>query len=944
MLDNEARARLHEAVETQLKKCRDERAKEELRAELAEIELGGEVRFADKYLSLIDPACECLLSYFAKGSLCVLRGTNGINDRLKAGAWHRDETVKELIENGTVMARFAEYSRPNSFFEHFLDEAVPLHIDSIAEGLAGKRISGLYSFRSKHTVPYGERFDLLLEDLMHYQAAKMRVILVAENETSAEDIKKQLKEQEFYARVACAGESVLPERGEVLIEWREPSTGFELSVAGVTFLSLAADMRRGGLAAAGKLKHAKKKKSGKGQILSYAELQVGDLVVHEAHGIGRYMGLETLTIDGVTRDYISIQYAGSDQLFLPCDRLDSVSKYIGAHADDGMVKLSRFGGGDWKKAKARAKAAVADMAKDLIRLYAERERRPGYAFPADDAYQLDFEASFAYEETEGQISAANDIKTDMMCARPMDRLLCGDVGFGKTEVALRAAYKAILAGKQVAILVPTTILALQHYQTIQSRMRAFAVRADMLSRFRSTKEQEHTLRRLARGDVDIVVGTHRLISADVKFKDLGLLIVDEEQRFGVAQKEKIKQMSGNVDVLTLTATPIPRTLNMAMSGIRDISVLDEAPGDRLPVQTYVLEDDELIVEEAIRRELRRGGQVFYLHNTVENIHSVAAQISHAIPEARVTVAHGQMTKDQLERIWSDMISGEIDILVSTTIIETGIDVPNANTLIVDNAHRLGLSQLHQLRGRVGRSPRRAYAYFTYPKSRTLTDVQRKRLEAIREYAEFGAGFRIALRDLELRGAGNLLGAQQHGHLDAIGYELYVKLLERAVLEEKGETVAEKPECIVNLSFDACLPERYVKAATQRMSLYKRISLIASQYDLDDMTDELLDRYGELPQAASNLLEISLIRSLAQNAGITQLRQNGAELFIASPDLDVEVWMVLADEFKGKMRMMMSDNPTIRFRMEKGRKGLEELKTLFVRYGEIAAHGAKNTKN
>ncbi|MBE6630451.1 MAG: transcription-repair coupling factor [Ruminococcaceae bacterium] len=942
LLDEEARGRLCEAVEGQLQKCRDERAKEELKSELAELRNGGEVRFADKYLSLVDPACECLLSYFPKGSLTLLRGTNAIHDRLKAAAWHRDEMIKDLIESGTVMARFAEYSRPNSAFESFLDEAVPLHVDSIAEGLAGKRLSGLYSFRTKHTVCYGERFDLLLEDLEHYAAASQRVILVAENETSAKDTKKQLAAHEITARLACAGESILPEPGEVLIEWREPSAGFELSAASVAVLSLATDTRHGGLAAAGKLRHAKKQKNAKGKILSYAELQVGDLVVHEAHGIGRYMGLETLTIDGVTRDYISIQYAGSDQLFLPCDRLDSVSKYIGAHADDGMVKLSRFGGGDWKKAKARAKAAVADMAKDLIRLYAERARRPGFAFPADDAYQLDFEAAFAYEETEGQMSAAADIKNDMMCATPMDRLLCGDVGFGKTEVALRAAYKAVLAGKQVAILVPTTILALQHFQTIQSRMRAFAVRADMLSRFRTPKQQEATLKRLARGDVDIVVGTHRLISKDVQFKDLGLLIVDEEQRFGVAQKEKIKQMAGNVDVLTLTATPIPRTLNMAMSGIRDISVLDEAPGDRLPVQTYVLEDDGLIVEEAIRRELRRGGQVFYLHNTVENIHELAAEISRSIPEARVTVAHGQMSKDMLEKIWGDMISGEIDILVSTTIIETGIDVPNANTLIVDNAHRLGLSQLHQLRGRVGRSPRRAYAYFTYPKSKSLTDIQRKRLEAIREYAEFGAGFRIALRDLELRGAGNLLGAQQHGHLDAVGYDLYVKLLERAVLEERGEKVEEKPECIVNLAFDACLPEKYVKAATQRMSLYKRISLIATQYDLDDMTDELLDRYGDLPQAASNLLEISLIRSLAQNAGVTQLRQNGAELFIGAPSFDVEIWMELAEEFKGRLRMMMSENPTIRYRMEKGKKGLSDLKTLFVRYGEILAAKSKKT--
>ncbi len=935
LIDAECRERLREVVAAQLKKCEDERAREELQAELAELAGNAEVRFADKYLSLIDPARECLLSYFLAGMLVVIRGTNAVNDRLKADAWHRNERVKELIENGTVSPKYAEYGRSEGELARFLDEGVPLHLDSIAEGLSGKRLSGLYSFRTKHTVAYGERFELLLEDLEHYLNAHQRVILCAENETSALDIKKHLEESGYTVRLAAKGEKELPPVGEILIQWQEGAGGFELPAAGVAVLSLRGDTRRGGLATAGGVRHGRRKKDAKGTILSYADLQVGDLVVHEAHGIGRYMGLETLTIDGVTRDYVSIQYAGTDQLFLPCDRLDNVSKYIGAHADDGMVKLSRFGGGEWKKAKARAKAAVADMAKDLIRLYAERARRPGFAFPADDAYQADFEAAFSYEETEGQLSAAADIKSDMMVATPMDRLLCGDVGFGKTEVALRAAYKAILAGKQVAVLVPTTILALQHYQTIQSRMRSFAVRADMVSRFRTPKQQQQTLRRLERGDIDIIVGTHRLVSDDVKFKDLGLLIVDEEQRFGVAQKEKIKKVAGNVDVLTLTATPIPRTLNMAMSGIRDISVLDEAPGDRLPVQTYVLEDDGLIVEEAIRRELRRGGQVFYLHNTVDDINTVAGEISRAIPEARVTVAHGQMSKDQLERVWGEMISGEIDILVSTTIIETGIDVPNANTLIVDNAHRMGLSQLHQLRGRVGRSPRRAYAYFTYPRSRSLTDIQRKRLEAIREYAEFGAGFRIALRDLELRGAGNLLGSQQHGHLDAVGYDLYVKLLERAVLTERGESVPERTDCVVTLNFDAFLPERYVKVPTQRMSLYKRIALIETEYDLADMTDELLDRYGDLPSAAANLLQIALIRSRAAKAGVTQLRQDGSVAHIVVPEPKLEVWLALADEFRGRLRMILSEPPSLQFRMEKGKAALEDLKKLFLRYEEIA---------
>ncbi len=935
VLINEAgRAAIRTAVSAQLKRTKDDRAAEELREELAQIDGEGEIRFADKYLSLIDPAKECLLSYFSPRSLTFLRGTNAIAARLKASQWHSDRTAEELLEAGTVSGRYAEYAHPESVLTRFLEEAVAIHVDSIAEGLSGKRLSGLYSFRTRHTPAYGDRFELLEEDLANYRETKWRVILVAENETSAKNAAGVLNSHGYPATVWENGTFALPEPGHILVEWQQPSVGFELPVAKVAVLSLSQDVRMGGLAAAGRVKRAGKRKDGKQAILSYADLEPGDIVVHEAHGIGRFVGLETLTIDGVTRDYVSIQYAGSDQLFLPCDRLDAVSKYIGARADDGTVKLSRFGGGEWKRAKARAKAAVKDMAKDLIRLYAERERRAGYAFPPDDDYQRDFEVAFEHEDTDGQVAAAEEIKQDMMSSTPMDRLLCGDVGFGKTEVALRAAYKAVLAGKQVAILVPTTILAMQHYRTIQSRMRAFAVRADMISRFRTPKQQKQTLARLSRGDTDIIVGTHRLVSADVKFKDLGLLIVDEEQRFGVAQKEKIKQMAGNVDVLTLTATPIPRTLNMAMSGIRDISVLDEAPGDRLPVQTYVLEDDELILEEAIRRELRRGGQVFYLHNAVESIHTVAASLSRSIPEARITVAHGQMDKDTLEQIWSDMVAGDIDILVSTTIIETGVDVPNANTLIVDNAHRLGLSQLHQLRGRVGRSARRAYAYFTYPKGRALGDIQRKRLEAIREYAEFGAGFRIALRDLELRGAGNLLGAEQHGHLDAVGYDLYVKLLNEAVLTEKGETVQEKTECIVNLSFDANLPDTYVRSGNQRIALYKRIALISSRYDMEDMTDELLDRYGDLPRAASNLLRVALIRSQAEAGGITQIRQDGKEVHICAPELNLAVWQELAKRYPGRLRVMLSANPYIRFRIDKVNTALEEMIELFTLHAQL----------
>jgi transcription-repair coupling factor (superfamily II helicase) len=562
-------------------------------------------------------------------------------------------------------------------------------------------------------------------------------------------------------------------------------------------------------------------------------------------------------------------------------------------------------------------------------------RRPGYSFDADDDMQRSFEETFDYDETDCQLDAISDIKQDMMRSTPMDRLLCGDVGYGKTEVAFRAAYKAVLSGKQVAILVPTTILALQHFQTAQSRMRNFAVNIDMISRFRTPKQIEQSLRRLERGDTDIIIGTHKLLGKDVKFHDLGLLIVDEEQRFGVAQKEKLKQLGGNIDVLTLSATPIPRTLNMAMGGIRDISILDEAPGDRLPVQTYVLEYDELIIFEAIRRELRRGGQVFYIHNFVESIDRVASDISAAIPEARVTVAHGKMDKETLEDIWSRMLAGEIDVLVSTTIIETGIDIPNANTLIADRADRLGLSQLHQLRGRVGRSSRRAYAYFTYPKNRGISEIAQKRLEAIKEYAEFGAGFRIALRDMEIRGAGNILGAEQHGHLEAIGYDLYIKLLNDAVLEEKGEKPKEKGDCVISLEHDAFIPEKYVRYPGQRMTLYKRIALIRNKYDADDIADELTDRFGDMPRAVENLLRIALIRAQAEELGIKQITESGSEVRMYQSELDIPMWQDMSFEVGGRLRVVMGSvgDSYVNIRLKNGENSLLLINKMFENYLE-----------
>ena len=935
LVEKELLEKLKKILSSQFAATSDERAAEELVRERAAVDRAlrgeGEIGFLDKYISLVYPERASLLDYFDGKRLVILRSTKAILDRLKASEWHLSQTVVELLEGGTIAPKYAEYSKPASVFEQFVGAQVTLHVDSIAYNVTDRRLAGLFGFRTRQTVSYCDNEILLLEDLDAYTQRGYRCVVLTENEVDRTRTVDLLTDRGFILR-DTEGFYERDERGTVTVVSGEVLMGFELFVPKLAIFSTLPDSRAGALSLSGKTSLRKKKKNTK-SILSYAELEVGDFVVHEVYGIGQYTGIETLTCDGVTHDYIGIRYAGSDKLFLPVEKLDKVSKYIGAHADDGTVKLSKMGGESWKKSKAKVSAAVKEMAKDLIKLYAERLRLPGHAFPADDSYQKAFEDAFEYDETESQLSAADEIKRDMTRAVPMDRLLCGDVGYGKTEVALRAAYKAVLGGKQVAILVPTTLLALQHYQTIISRMRAFAVNVDMLSRFRTPKQQAQTLRRLARGEVDIIVGTHRLLSKDVRFHDLGLVIVDEEQRFGVAQKEKLKQLSRGVDVLSLSATPIPRTLNMAMGGIRDISILDDAPSERLPIQTYVLEHDDLIIEEAIRRELRRGGQVFYLHNSVETINTVAAHLSASIPEARITVAHGKMDKEELERIWEQMLMGEIDILVCTTIIETGVDIPNANTLIVSHAHRLGLSQLHQIRGRIGRSSRRAYAYFTYPPYRAIPEIAQKRLEAIREYAEFGAGFKIALRDMEIRGAGNLLGAEQHGHMEAIGYDLYIKLLNRAVLEEKGEVPEAEVECAVSLQFDAFLPDHYIPYPAQRMALYKKIALIASTEDLEDITDELVDRFGEPPRAAQNLLRIALIHSLAVKCGFTSIRQNGGEIHIHPQKFDLDIWSELSAEL-GRLRVIMSGEPHVALRLQKGDDALDLIHKMFEKYLQI----------
>ena len=931
LCDARALAAVRKSVKDCLAKCETADAREELEKELAAIDGGQPLNFTDKYVAQIYPQKECLFDYFEARTAVLLCGTNAIRDRLDAAARYDGELIANLLEHGVIRGGHTAFSAEPVRAEHFFAANVAVHLNTFAVGLAGERIGGMFAFRCRQLASSFKKYELMKEDLDGFIKNKYRILVACRADAEVKSLLEALGNDGVQAVSLGEGANaadLIP--GVVYLSVEPLECGYELGAARFAALTLSGgEEEKPSLV---RRKSKKKMKSGQ-KILSYADLEVGDYVVHTAYGIGKYLGIQNLTVGGVSRDYINIQYAGTDKLFLPVDNLDMVSKYIGAHSDDGLLKLSKMGGGDWQKAKSRAKAAVKDMAKELIALYAERMRKRGYAFPADDKMQHDFEAAFEYDETDSQLSAIEDIKRDMMRPVPMDRLLCGDVGFGKTEVALRGAFKAIEAGKQVALLVPTTILALQHYHTALSRMRNFPVKVEMLSRFRTAKQQKEILRSLKRGETDMIIGTHRMISSDVEFKDLGLLIVDEEQRFGVAQKEKLKQMAKDIDVLTLSATPIPRTLNMAMGGIRDMSVLDEPPEDRLPVQTYVLEHDNIIIGEAIRRELARGGQVFYLYNRVESIEYVAARIARENPSANVAVAHGKMEREEIEEIWQALLDGEIDILVCTTIIETGVDVPNANTLIIEDADRMGLSQLHQLRGRVGRSGRRAYAYFTYRQGKVVSEIAEKRLAAIREYAEFGAGFRIALRDLEIRGAGNLLGAEQHGHLDAVGYDMYIRLLNEAVLEEKGEKLPERKECKIDIPLDAYIPDSYIYSSAGRMEMYKRIALIETEADMEDVADEMIDRYGEFGKPVKNLMQISLVRHMAERAGMNLVKVENGEIRIFADKFDLATWAAVSFAFKNEVRIITAAKAYVSYRPKKTEDALKALSRIFAKYLE-----------
>ena len=730
---------------------------------------------------------------------------------------------------------------------------------------AGWKVREKFYLEVKSISAYNNSFELLVKDLHHYKKQGYRIALLSGSRTRAERLAKDLQEEglaafygQDYDREICPG--------EIMVVYGHAKKGFEYPLIKFAVMT-ESDIF-------GQEQKKKKKKNYSGsRIQDFAELSIGDFVVHEKHGLGIYRGIEKVEVDRIVKDYIKIEYRGGSNLYIPATQLDCLQKYSGADASKAP-KLNKLGTQEWNKTKSKVRGAVKNIAKELVELYAVRQEKEGYVCGPDTVWQREFEEMFPYEETEDQLSAIEDAKRDMESTRIMDRLICGDVGYGKTEVALRAAFKEVQESRQVAYLAPTTILAQQIYNTFVQRMKEFPVHVELLCRFRTPAQQKKAIEDLKKGQVDVIIGTHRILSKDVQFKNLGLLIVDEEQRFGVTHKEKIKQLKKDVDVLTLTATPIPRTLHMSLIGIRDMSVLEEPPMDRMPIQTYVMEYDEETVREAINRELRRGGQVYYVYNRVTDIADVVLRIAKLVPDARVDFAHGQMSERELENVMYSFVNGDIDVLVSTTIIETGLDISNVNTMIIHDSDRYGLSQLYQLRGRIGRSNRTAYAFLMYRKNVMLKETAEKRLAAIREYTDLGSGFKIAMRDLELRGAGNLLGAQQHGHMNAVGYDLYCKMLNEAVKEAKGIHTMEDFETSVDLNVDAYIPDSYISNEFQKLDIYKRIAGIETQQDYDDMLEELLDRFGEPGKAVLNLLAIAKLKAIAHQGYVTEIKQTG----------------------------------------------------------------------
>ena len=878
----------------------------------------------DRYLAAVYKEVTAGVHYLPADAVVFLSESGRVDERVKNTLLRLKQDTEALLEAGLMTGEYARLCLGAEEFYAALEDFPVIMENALPTSRYPLRPRGLTAVNAKQLSSYGGSLETAVTDLEHYRSAGSAVLMLCGGETRARNLLRMLEDRGIPATLDLKG-AAMPAPGEVRISLGALSAGSEwpalhLAVLTEGQLSAPAVRRRQKL----------KTDSNRQKLQSYTDLSPGDLVVHVHHGVGRFAGIQRMPVDGVEKDYIKIDYAGGDCLYVPVTQLDLVSKYIGGGEDQERTRLNKLGGTEWAKQKTKAKKAVKDLAKGLTQLYAERQRRPGFAFSPDSPWQREFEDAFDYAETDDQLRCIAEIKADMERPRPMDRLLCGDVGYGKTEVALRAVMKCVLDGKQSAILVPTTVLAQQHYATAVNRFRDSPVKIEVLSRFTTAKEQKRILGALKAGGVDLLIGTHKLLQKTVEFKDLGLLIIDEEQRFGVTHKERLKEISRQVDVLTLSATPIPRTLNMALSGLRDMSTLEEPPADRQPVQTYVLEHDWAILEDAIRRELSRGGQVYYLHNRVETIDLTAARLQKMLgPEARIVTGHGQMSEQELSSVMQAMVDGEADILVCTTIIETGIDIPNVNTLIIEDADKMGLSQLHQIRGRIGRSARRAYAYLTFRRGKVLQETAAKRLAAIREYVEFGSGFKIAMRDLEIRGAGNLLGPEQSGYLMSVGYDLYLKLLEEAVLEEQGQEKKVETECAADLTVNAHIPDRYVPSPEQRMDLYRRIAAIRTDEDASDLLDELLDRYGEAPKAVLALLDVALLRAAAAKAGVSDISQKGnvlrLQLGLFRPAALAAVCGLA--KYRRRLTLAAGEVPALSLTLKPGEDVLEAARTL-----------------
>lgn len=894
---NLAYSRIKEEMESRLKSVKDRKSREvaeKIREKVGNVleKLKENIYFEgfDGYLPYLYTKFYTLFDYFKMRPLVMVDDPSRVLQRVDTIAFEFSESFEGMLGKGEVLPTQGEllYSK-DEVIGSIRDNRVIIYnmLPKLVENFRPAAVVGMTAM-TMH--PFHGQMDFLIEELNQWKQKKYKMVILSGTPARGERLVESLREKDIESvYYDMPPEDIMP--GQIIITRGILSKGFEYPSISFAVISDKEIF--------GESKRRRKPVPAKGvaKIKSFTELKAGDYVVHVNHGIGIFQGIKQLVVEGIKKDYLDIRYASGDKLFVPVNQLDLVQKYIGAEGKP--PKVYKLGGTEWVKTKAKVKESIKEMADDLVKLYAVRQQIKGHAFSKDTPWQKQFEEEFPYEETPDQIAAIEDIKHDMEQQRPMDRLLCGDVGYGKTEVAIRAAFKAIMDGKQVAFLVPTTILAEQHYNNFVQRFADFPVKVDMISRFRSQGEQKRTIRALKEGNIDLLVGTHRLLQKDIIFKDLGLLIIDEEQRFGVAHKEAIKNMKKNIDVLTLTATPIPRTLHMSLLGVRDMSVIETPPAERYPVQTYVVEFNEQLIRDAILREINRGGQVYFVYNRVETIKDMYARLSTMVPESRIAVGHGQMSEHELENVMIDFLKGQYDILLCTTIIETGLDIPNVNTLIVYDADRMGLSQLYQLRGRVGRSNRLAYSYFVYKKDKVLAEVAEKRLKAIKEFTELGSGFRIAMRDLEIRGAGNLLGPEQHGHMEAVGYDMYCRLLEEAVNEIKGEEVHENIETSVDLSINAYIGSDFIKDESQKIEIYKKIAAIKDKKDMYDVEEEIEDRFGDLPEALRNLLMIAYIKSLASASGIVNIAQKGDSIniyFASDAPIKFENISMLVEKF------------------------------------------------